>query len=614
MLTLAFFLILGTGFYAQVFYSVNPLYLKSKSEGNNILSQYNPSYPDTSITDFYNYFPRNFLGNLGMPSPNYIFSYGTNDLGFKFYPNPYRNDNFHDNDVAYFRSKGPYASLTGVSGSKKLQAMKLFFTQTYKDKINITVKFNRYTSLGYYLRQQTYTNNLFISSAYTNTSKRKGYYFYLLNNSNKNQENGGIVGDTLSEIALLAGKNLLPVRISLASRDNKEFKGMLNPWFRLNKKSDSATKFNHYIQLKSRFNANLYKYKDEHVQADKFYTLMYLDTARTYDSSRVMQVINEVDYSITSADKNYGFSLGYKNEFNSVWQKADSVFNNHIAVTDFVLSKTFNSNDSLKTFRSSIESRFNAQYIFMGANAGNYKAENKFSYTIQRKKQHKIFLNLLYENRSPDYIYNYWVTNNFTWFNNGYRPQQTFQSLLGYTFNKNTGVSFLFQDITNYLFFDNVAQPRQYAGRLQNVALKVNYSVVLFKHLGLYVQDIFQSTSNNAYISAPGNILTAKMYYTGSLYKNNLQLQVGAQLQYYASFYGYAYMPASQVFYLQDRQTTGTYPFLDVYLTARIRPVNIFLRVENVLQGYAGTSYSFVPGYYQPDRAFRFGISWMFFD
>jgi hypothetical protein len=73
-------------------------------------------------------------------------------------------------------------------------------------------------------------------------------------------------------------------------------------------------------------------------------------------------------------------------------------------------------------------------------------------------------------------------------------------------------------------------------------------------------------------------------------------------------------MPASQVFYLQDRYTTGEYPFLDVYLNARIRPVNIFVKIENVLYGYAGKSYSFVPGYYQPDRAFRFGISWMFFD
>ncbi|MGZ3919730.1 MAG: putative porin [Bacteroidia bacterium] len=600
--------------FSQVYYSVNPDYLKVKYEGNNTLTNYSASYPDTAINDFHNFFPRNFMGNLGLPSPNYIFSYGTSDLGFRLYPTPYSNDRFSESQSGYYRSKGPYASLTGISGSKKLQALKLFFTQTYKNKINIAVRFNRYTSLGYYLKQQTYTNNFCLTSNYTRPDRRNGYYFYFINNGNKNQENGGIVGDTLSDIALHSNKDLLPVKLSGATRDNKEFKFMFNPWMRLNKGPDSSLTSHHYLQLKSKVNFNMYKYKDTRVQEDNFYTLMYLDTAHTYDSTRVMQAINELSYSFINSKRNVGFSAGYKNELNSVWQKQDSSFMNNFMLADLILKKSFFSNDSSKTQTGQIESRFNGQYIFNGANNGNYKVENRSVLSLSRKKLHQFSLDLMYENRSPDYIYNYWVSNNFTWFNNGYRPQQMFQSKFGYSLNKKIGISFLFQNIGNYLFFDNVAQPRQYAGQLQNLGVTVNYSVVLFKHLGFYLQDIYQSTSNNAYISAPGNIATARLFYTGSLYKNNLQLQVGAQIQYYQSFYGYAYMPASQVFYLQDRQTTGEYPYVDVYLNARIRPVNIFLKVENMLQGYAGSSYSFVPGYYQPDRAFRFGINWMFFD
>jgi hypothetical protein len=93
-----------------------------------------------------------------------------------------------------------------------------------------------------------------------------------------------------------------------------------------------------------------------------------------------------------------------------------------------------------------------------------------------------------------------------------------------------------------------------------------------------------------------------------------LQLNTGAQLDLYSSFYGYAYMPSTQMFHLQHSIKTAEYPFVSIYLNARIRPVTIFVKVENILQNYVGTNYSFVPGYFQPDRCFRFGLSWMFFD
>jgi hypothetical protein len=311
---------------------------------------------------------------------------------------------------------------------------------------------------------------------------------------------------------------------------------------------------------------------------------------------------------------NLGFSLGYKNEINQVSQKADSVFFSDIITSDFVFRKALKKEDSLNKSTMSFETHFNGQYIFAGANTGNYKLENHSSLSINKRKAQKLWLNVLYENRSPDYIYNYWVSNHFMWFNNGFKPQTTLQAKLGYNFNRSLGLSLLYQDISNYLYFDNVAMPRQVVTPIQNVGVTANYHVVLFKHLGISLHDIVQNTSNSNYVSVPSNIATAKLFFTGIFYKNNLQLQIGGQLQYYSSFYPYAYMPATQSFHLQDQSTAGEYPFLDIYLNARIRPVNVFIKVENVLQKSSGNNYFFVPGYYQPDMAFRFGLSWMFFD
>ena len=113
----------------------------------------------------------------------------------------------------------------------------------------------------------------------------------------------------------------------------------------------------------------------------------------------------------------------------------------------------------------------------------------------------------------------------------------------------------------------------------------------------------------------PENISTLNLFYSSTFFHNNLQLQFGSQLQSYQSFSAYGYMPSSQVFYLQNESfKTQFYPFLDIYLNARIHPVSFFFKVENVLQGSVGNNYSFVKGYFQTDRAFRFGITWMFFD
>jgi hypothetical protein len=327
-----------------------------------------------------------------------------------------------------------------------------------------------------------------------------------------------------------------------------------------------------------------------------------------------MKFTNEINYSLLKSDKNFGTSIGYKNEINKVYQKHDSLFMNHIICGDVVFKKSVKDADTLSKRTKLLENYFNVQYIVGGANSGNYKVENQLEFLISGKQKTKIFLNAFSESRSADYIYNNWITNNFYWFNNGYKAQQTLKAQFGVNANNKFGISVLFQNIQNYLYFNDNFQPQQFKGSIQNVGLAVNYSAVLFKHLGFSIDNVFQNTSHPSYISVPQNVTTLKIFYAANLFKSNLQLNIGAQGQLYQSFYGYAYMPATQMFYLQSKRTAGNYPYLDIYLNARIRPVSIFVKIENVLYNFAGTNYALVPGYYQTDLAFRLGISWTFFD
>jgi hypothetical protein len=187
----------------------------------------------------------------------------------------------------------------------------------------------------------------------------------------------------------------------------------------------------HYIQLKSKFVSNSYRYRDLAIAVDSFYTHDYLDTVQTLDSGHVRKLVNELSYSMLSTNNKFGFSAGYKNEINQVWQVRDSFFLNHAIQADLVYRTKLRNNDTADKRTRFFETRCNAQYIAAGGNKGNYKLENNSVFYVDQKKRRNVFVDILFENRSADYIYNNWVSNHFLWFNNGLKAQQQMQLKFG---------------------------------------------------------------------------------------------------------------------------------------------------------------------------------------
>ncbi len=607
---------------SQSKYSSDLNYLKSKPESvSNLINDYRIAYPDTSVKNLHNYVGRNFMGNIGMPQPDYILSYKSSPLGFNLYKLPYTNDIFSQQQVEYFRTKGPYASLTGISGSKNDQMFRLLFSHTIKKKLNITLKFNRFGCQGFYAKQQTFTNNFYLSTNYTNTSKRFGFYGYLLINKVKHQENGGIKYDTLFTQEPLINKQLLSVNLSNAKRENRQMTASFNPWVKLNKGPDSVG-VSHYVDYKFNYSGSYYQYLDYGAPYDGYYNTFYLDTTKTNDSTHLRQFFNQINYTLKLNEKGLGFSLGYSHDYSILHQHNDSVFSNQQAYATLFFRKLILKDDSSHlNSNKSISSNLFASTIVDGPNKNDLKIEwkSRLEFGLSGKglttnKSNTIYLNILSEQRHPDLIYNYWHANNFSWDNN-FKPVNFWQAQIGAK-NYRSGLSFniLWHNYFNYLYFDANAKPQQLKTIISNWQYNVNFDKVVFKHLGLRANMMYQTTNNKTIIKMPALAASGSIYYTGNLFKNALQLQIGAQADWYQAFEANAYMPATNTFYIQDKKTVGNYPFVDVFLNARIKPVQFFVKVENVMQGLTGSNYYFVPGYIQPDRSFRFGITWLFFD
>lgn len=593
---------------SQIKYPSDSSFIKtlSNSDKNNLQS-FSLSKIDTSVNNFHNYLPRNTNGHLGLSSAPLFINYEAKALGFNMYTAPYQNDMISADNVQYFQTKGPYASLTGIAGSKQEQLFKLLFSNTFKNKLNITLAFNRYSGIGFYNHQQSFTNNFYTSSNYSSKNNRVGYYAYFLYNKVKHQENGGIADDSLFLENVSVNKFLIPVNLSNAKRELRNTTFDFNPWFRINKKEDSNTVFSHFIDYQFNYSGNYSKYVDLNSGADNFYHVFYLDTVATHDSSHWRSINNGLNYTLKLNPINAKLKFGYKNEINQVYQYLDSTFSNNIVNAGLYLEN--------KNYTGFVK----GNYIVDGPNQSDYSIEISNRYTKRIaydffKTAFVLNLKASIEKRHPDFMFNNWLSNHYEWTNH-FLPTEKIQSIFSINTTDNRfDVGVVYQSVKNLIYFNEAAVPEQTPVSIQNLSFFIHKDVLLFKHLGINAKYNYQSSSYQSIVSVPNHVVNGALYYQGNLFKRALQLQIGFNAQYFSEFYGYAYMPATNRYYVQTQKAVGNYPFVDFFLNARIKPVRIFVKIDHVTQGLLGSNYSLIPGYLQNDRAFKFGINWLFFD
>jgi len=104
------------------------------------------------------------------------------------------------------------------------------------------------------------------------------------------------------------------------------------------------------------------------------------------------------------------------------------------------------------------------------------------------------------------------------------------------------------------------------------------------------------------------------LYYEKGLFGNKLMMSTGFNFAYSSSYYSDDFMPATALFYYQNEIKTGGYLRADVFVRAKIKSAQIFLKMENVGDNIGKKAYFLVPHYAQPGMVFRFGVTWRFFD
>lgn len=214
-----------------------------------------------------------------------------------------------------------------------------------------------------------------------------------------------------------------------------------------------------------------------------------------------------------------------------------------------------------------------------------------------------------FRNLEPNYMLNKYVGNHFIW-DNDFGKIRSFraQGKLYIPWSK-TELRVGFENVQNQIYFNESSLPKQYSGSVQIFSAAIEQKL----KFGIWNWDntlTYQATSNKDVMPLPSFILYSNMYLNFKAFRA-LEVQVGVDCDWYTKYKGYSYQPATMIFHTQGPESVdvGNFIMSNVYLTARLYKVRLFLMCSHLNQGWFSKNYFSLPHYPIDPRQFRLGLS-----
>jgi len=588
----------------------------------NNLHDFNPIYQQQ--------FDYKFLGNIGTAHKSLFFD-PYKRTGFDLGYHQFDLYKYDKDDIRYFRAKNRYSEMSYAAGGKTEQMFTIMHTQNINKNLNFGVKYRRLVSDGFYFSQKTDYKNLKAFVWYRSLNKR----YNLIANGTLNyfsvQENGGMMTTDIFKNPSFDIREIEEVNLSGASTSTKHKGFYVKQYWDLGKKykkqlNDTTTiqrfapssRLSHSIEI----NRGYQLYEDEFADSS-YYASTYLPvlTDQPMDSIYHRKIVNSISWSTLPNYRNDSLRQGlFEKSIISVGvsHSLHYLFLPFKVENSGLISAVNFSNDfqnvsiqgSYENFKSKTFRWFlGGQYIVEGFNLGDYKAKAEITKPVN-KSYFKI--GGLKQLKSPTLVQIRHMNNFLDWKNTLDKTDIT-QLYFNWTNKKiNAVLGVKYNLIDNYIYFDKTARIGQkdgVANLLQAYATKnFTFGKFRFNNIG-----VFQQSSSSTVI-VPQWWSRHSFYYENYLFKKAILVQIGTTIRYNTLYYGDTYMPATGQFYMQDVLRIGNYPVADVFLNAKIKSARMFIKMENVNQGFPEDGYFQVANYPIPDRKLKVGLFWKFFD
>jgi hypothetical protein len=575
------------------------------------------------------------LGNYGLPFYQLSFFDRVTDPDEYLYKYYYPLMHLADNAV-FMNTQAPYSELDWSFGGPREtaeQTFRVMHSQNVNRFLNFGLIYDIVFSLGQYNYQRAEDKTFTFFSSYT--GGRYNLYFSAGVNSITSYFNGGI-----TDINGLNQSNTRDVPVNLGGLNTAE--GVLKNKNLLivqrytlggtpsTKKDTASHKKQGFLGLSGTFShiflfeTNKRNYSDNYPESG-FYDTTYISQKVTNDSLYSRSIKNTVRFDFTTDETRkfrLGGGVGIRNEI----FRYSQIIPTHDTLHADTASWNRSNNSLVGRLYNNIGTKFRwlatGELYLTGYRAGDFNLNGEISKYFDWKKGRAAWLITgAIANRQPSFWYQQWGGNNFEWNNN---LNKEFRIDLGTDFSypgRKTEIKINYAIIKNYTDFDTTAYPSQYTGGLSVASLKISKDLRAWKfHLATDL--IVQKSSNSSILDLPLVTVRSAGYFE-HLFRfpktgGKLNTQIGVDVTYNTAYHAYAFMPATGIFYRQDKDTEGDYPYINAFLNIKLKRTRIFIMLDHLNWGLMNQSkvndYFMVSTYPMNIRMLRYGIAWTFYN
>jgi len=555
------------------------------------------------------------LGNPGSAATPLQYSLKT-DPGFRFRSNVFEPYKLKDDSIKIYISESPFTHLRYYMGPAKEQKLDINFGERIGSGIYVGLSARFSNVPGIYTNQRAFNAGGTFYAAFLYPTQRYGAIVTYRTDRSANYENGGIINVQDFTQNIESDRKRINTNLTDAMNREKNNGFVFQQYFNIlkstvAKKVDTTTilvprKFDAgRIVYTMRYSRTGSAYEDKSPPTD-YYPAYFYDTVPIFDTIRLKHFENCFVYSNEVPDtlgKSFPLQYSFGIRFQTDRLQRDTTINDVFRqivpfgmLKGIIRQKTF--------FKAS------AFLVLGGYKGGNYSLDGSF-YQFFGKQNYKMYLNVSKGLATPDFYFTNYRTDYFRW-DYSFNPMNYFKGEFGIIL-KGFDMNATYTRLTNYVYLNKNVLPQQYNDALTILAAHVSKEFRL-KHWITTIYAAGQQVTPDSVLQLPAFIGKLTICYDVMLFQKALHAQIGISGTYHSKWYQDAYMPALRAFYRQDTYLAGNYPYLDAFVNLNIKRARVFVKYEHFNAGLMGYNYMIVPDYPQPDAAFKFGISWLFFD
>ncbi len=528
-------------------------------------------------------------------------------------------------NVRYYNTTTPYTFLDYSQSENKNRKNETRFnvlhTQNINPDLNVTFRFDQARSQGQYIEQEHKNNFIALYSSYI--TDQYSFHGGFISNRIGNDENGGMKDDSqiFDDVILF---NLVDTRSEYRSNyfyATSEYK--IGSWVdSLNtkvavqeRKADSLfflPRFSFLSYLE--YSTNLRQFTEEEDEVNnEFFLPATLNDSITNDSVRFHKFTGILQAKQWENPENkYSFGkrayLGF--DFVKIGipgYSGDEYFTDTYSDI-YVGAGIFRETGKFWNWN------FDGRFYITGYHSGQTKITGSIYKPLNFLKDTAAFIEITanLQNKVPDYFQHRYHSNHYTWYNSFNHEQQMKAGIRLSSEKRNFEMGANYALINNFIYNDTLGIPSQTKNELLVFSAYLNKKFIL----GNFTFDaklLFQKSSSEEFIHLPDFSAYAGIYYK-LLISKVMYTQIGLDTRFNTRYYADAYNPATGFFYLQNEKEIGNYPYIDAYVSLKLKRTRVFFKLINVGSDVFNKEYFTALHHPMNRMTFRLGVDWKFYD